>query len=235
MGHRNPSGAACPSPKPRPDEPAVDPSALRDRWDRLEPRPPPPPTPAGEVFERLPPGLRSLIVRTVEGLTEGSRRPWNCLVGRHHRDMETSGRYYLHGPDHGMIRAGRSTTCPPDGVLAKDRRIASSPGPLGCPPQRACDWAGVPPELDPETGPASVTIRCRGCLVVRTCREARGSGDRGGSPTRHADAPSRPEGPTGSGPGWQNRQVDGRGRQACGRWPASLPVAMGGLVSVYRR
>jgi hypothetical protein len=28
-------------------------------WDRLEPRPPRPPTPAGEVFERLPPGLRS--------------------------------------------------------------------------------------------------------------------------------------------------------------------------------
>jgi class 3 adenylate cyclase len=28
-------------------------------WDRLEPRPPRQPTPAGEVFERLPPGLRS--------------------------------------------------------------------------------------------------------------------------------------------------------------------------------
>ena len=28
-------------------------------WDRLEPRPPRPPTPAGEVFERPPPGLRS--------------------------------------------------------------------------------------------------------------------------------------------------------------------------------
>ena len=38
---------------------AVDPSALREWWDRLEPRPPRPPTPAGEVFERLPPGLRS--------------------------------------------------------------------------------------------------------------------------------------------------------------------------------
>jgi hypothetical protein len=39
--------------------------------------------------------------------------------------METSGRYYLHGPDHGMIRADRSTTYPPDGLLARDnlRRI----------------------------------------------------------------------------------------------------------------
>jgi putative transposase len=43
--------------------------------------------------------------------------------------METSGRYYLHGPDHGMIRADRSTTYPPDGLLARDRMYRTSPRP----------------------------------------------------------------------------------------------------------
>jgi hypothetical protein len=47
---------ACPSPKPRPDEPAVDPSALREWWDRLEPRPPRPPTPAPTEMRRPCPG-----------------------------------------------------------------------------------------------------------------------------------------------------------------------------------
>ena len=41
--------------------------------------------------------------------------------------METSGRYYLHGPDHGMIRADRSTTYPPDGLLARDTLCLAIP------------------------------------------------------------------------------------------------------------
>jgi hypothetical protein len=47
----------------------------------------------------------------------------DCLLDRLHGDMESSGRSYLHGPDHGMIRADRSTTYPPDGLLAKDTMV----------------------------------------------------------------------------------------------------------------
>ena len=61
-----------------------------------------------------------------------SRNTVESLPGRRHGDMETSGRYYLHGPDHGMIRADRSATYPPDGLLARDRTLPrGSPGPLG--------------------------------------------------------------------------------------------------------
>jgi hypothetical protein len=114
-------------------------------------------------------------------------------------------------------------------------RPARVPAPVGQVVERACDWAGVPPELDPETGPGLGPHPLPGMPGGPDCREAGGSRGPGRVPDRDAEAPSRPESPTGSGPGWQNWQMDGSGSQACGRWPASLPVAMGGLVSVYRR
>ena len=111
----------------------------------------------------------------------------------------------------------------------------SGAAPVGQVVERACDWAGVPPELDPEIGPGLGHHPLPGMPGGPDCREAGGSRGPGRVPDRDAEAPSRPESLAGSGPGWQNWQMDESDRQARGRWPASLPVAMGGLVSVYRR
>ncbi len=83
-------------------------------------------------------------------------------------------------------------------------RPARVPAPVGQVVERACDWAGVPPELDPETGPGLGPYPLPGMPGGPDCREAGGSRGPERVPDRDADAPSRPESPTGSGPGWQN-------------------------------
>jgi hypothetical protein len=72
---------------------------------------------------------------------------------------------------------------------SQEWRIASSPGPLGYPPRSATSSSapatgpGFPRARTQRPVPASVTIRCRGCRVVRTVERLAGQGDRGGSPT----------------------------------------------------
>jgi hypothetical protein len=63
-------------------------------------------------------------------------------------------------------------------------RPARVPAPVGQVVERApATGPGFPPSWTQRPVPASVTIRCRGCLVVRTVERLAGQGDRGGSPT----------------------------------------------------
>jgi hypothetical protein len=84
------------------------------------------------------------------------------------------------------------------------------PRPTRVPPRSAksssapATGPGVPPELDPETGPGLGHHPLPGMPGGPDCREAGGSRGPERVPDRDADAPSRPESPTGSGPGWQN-------------------------------
>jgi hypothetical protein len=72
-------------------------------------------------------------------------------------------------------------------------------------------------------------------LVVRTVERLAGQGDRSGSPTGMLRPRPGPRARRAAARAGRAGRMDGSGSQACGRWPASLPVAMGGLVSVYRR
>jgi hypothetical protein len=63
------------------------------------------------------------------------------------------------------------------------------PRPARVPPRSAksssapATGPGFPPSWTQRPVPASVTIRCRGCLVVRTVERLAGQGNRAGSPT----------------------------------------------------
>jgi hypothetical protein len=64
--------------------------------------------------------------------------------------METYGGLLF---DRGMIRADRSTTCPPDGVLAKDRMVSRFILSGSCSP--ACGTAGRRPSCSSNPRPSS--------------------------------------------------------------------------------
>jgi hypothetical protein len=86
------------------------------RWERS----------AGQARGRRPASLPAAIGGQVSVYRGGScERPWNCLRGRHPGDMETYGLYYGTSIRIAAIRSDRSTTCAPDGILAKDRIAAA--------------------------------------------------------------------------------------------------------------
>ncbi len=96
-------------------------------------------------------------------------------------------------------------------------RPARVPAPVGHVVERACDWAGVPPSWTQRPVPASGTIRCRGCRVVRTVERLVGHGDPGGSPTGML----RPR------PGPSVRRAAARAGRA-GRWTGVVVRRAGG-------
>jgi hypothetical protein len=96
-------------------------------------------------------------------------------------------------------------------------RPARVPAPVGQVVEHACDWAGVPPDLDPETGPGLGHHPLPGMPGGPDCREAGGPRGPGRVPDRDTDAR----------PGPRGRRAAARAGRA-GRWTGVVVRRSGG-------